>query len=75
MDKRILMLLLVVLVFFQARSQSNIDWESSGFHCADLGKESIVIKGLDSEYLRVINDSTFISQPGDIKYVIPSSFI
>ncbi|MGB1137209.1 MAG: hypothetical protein ACPGZQ_08140 [Flavobacteriaceae bacterium] len=75
MDKRILMLLLVVLVFFQARSQSNNDWEASGFHCTDLGKESIVIKGLDSEYLRAINDSTFISQPGDIKYVIPSSIL
>ncbi len=75
MNKRILMLSLVVLAIFQARSQSNIDWESSGFHCADLGKESIVIKGLDSEYLKVVNDSTFISQPGDIKHVIPSSIL
>lgn len=75
MDKRILIFLFTFGIIFPSISQNNIDWVSSGFHCADIGKEAFMIKGIGSEYLSVINDSTYVVQPGGKKLIIPSSVL
>ena len=75
MEKRILILLFTFGIINQAFSQNQIDWESSGFRCTSIGKEAMLIKGIGSEYLSVINDSTYVVQPGGKKLIIPSSVL